>query len=61
MRSLGGLEWQILYDQIRSVAPKHCDLEEPSAGVPEALGLRLHAAHLGKRHELLAISEAVSG
>lgn len=58
---LRGLERQVLYEQIRSVATKHCDLEEPSAGVPGDVRLWLYAAHLGKRHELLTVGEAVSG
>jgi hypothetical protein len=43
---LGGLLGKIPYDQIRAVAPKHCDLKKPSAGVPEEVGYWLSAAHL---------------
>ena len=58
---LGGMYGQILYDQIRTVAPQHCNLEQPSAGVPEDVGLRLHTTHLLERHELLVVGQAILG
>ena len=58
---LGVLKGQILYDQIRAVAPRYRDLKQPSAGVPEDVGLRLPAAQLLERRELLAVGEAIPG
>jgi hypothetical protein len=51
----------MLYQQIWAAAPQHHDLEQPSAGIPEDVGLRLNIAHLGKSHELLTVAKALSG
>ncbi len=56
---LGGLQWQVLYKQGRSVAPNHRDFEQAGRGVPEALGHRPGAAHLVERDELFAVGEAI--
>ena len=60
-KAVGGLQGQILYDQIRPVAPNHRDLEQVSTGVPEGLGPRVHVTHLIERYELPAVGEAVPG
>ncbi len=60
-KSVGGLWGQILYDQLRSVAPMHRDLEQVGGGVPEAIGRRSRVVHLVERHELLALGETVAG